>query len=219
MSVMNGQSLADIIYTQCKFNLKKLYEKYPQYRDVIGSNGKDRRFRNNIFDKINAFSDVEKTNNDVPVIGVVKNKRCWKYIDYSVVDHTHENINKWKALSARANGSGQFGETLSTLICMKPGQAYTQTFIGIGAFDTEFEAKATIKYLKTKFCRAMLGVLKVTQDNDREVWRMVPLQDFSDTSDVNWNTSIKNIDKQLYKKYGLSDEEINFIETNVKEME
>ena len=48
---------------------------------------------------------------------------------------------------------------------------------------------------------------------------MIPLQDFTNKSDIDWQTSITGIDKQLYKKYRLSDEEINFIETHVKEME
>lgn len=64
----------------------------------------------------------------------------------------------------------------------------------------------------------MLGVLKITQDCPAPKWKFVPLQDFTDNSDINWNTSIANIDKQLYKKYDLSHEEINFIETHVKEM-
>lgn len=51
------------------------------------------------------------------------------------------------------------------------------------------------------------------------VWKYVPRQDFTDKSDIDWSVSIANIDKQLYKKYGLSEEEIAFIETNVKEME
>lgn len=89
----------------------------------------------------------------------------------------------------------------------------------IGPFSTKTEAEAAMKYIKSKFVRAMLSILKNTQGNTRPVWKYVPLQDFSDKSDINWNTSISNIDKQLYKKYGLTDEEIAFIETNVKEME
>ena len=65
----------------------------------------------------------------------------------------------------------------------------------------------------------MLGILKVTQDNPPEKWAYVPLQDFTSNSDIDWSKSIKEIDKQLYKKYKLSEEEINFIETKVKEME
>lgn len=48
---------------------------------------------------------------------------------------------------------------------------------------------------------------------------MIPLQNFTSSSDIDWLQSIANIDKQLYKKYNLSDEEIHFIETTVKEME
>ena len=64
----------------------------------------------------------------------------------------------------------------------------------------------------------MLGILKVTQDNKKSTWMFVPLQDFTPNSDIDWTKSIHEIDLQLYKKYGLSDEEINFIETHVKEM-
>ena len=89
----------------------------------------------------------------------------------------------------------------------------------MGKFQTEYEVVSLNKYLCGKFARAMLGVLKVTQDNKKMVWRYVPLQDFTEQSDIDWSVSIANIDKQLYKKYGLSDEEISFIERNVKEME
>lgn len=71
---------------------------------------------------------------------------------------------------------------------------------------------------KTKFLRVLLGVLKITQDNNREVWRMIPLQDFTDKSDIDWSKSISEIDQQLYKKYGLDDDETEFIESHVKEM-
>jgi hypothetical protein len=65
----------------------------------------------------------------------------------------------------------------------------------------------------------MLGVLKVTQDNPKSVWKNVPLQDFTKKSDIDWSKSISEIDRQLYKKYGLSNHEINFIETRVKAMD
>lgn len=65
----------------------------------------------------------------------------------------------------------------------------------------------------------MLGILKVTQHNDRATWRLVPIQDFTSNSDIDWSNSISEIDQQLYKKYDLSPDEINFIETKVQEME
>jgi type II restriction enzyme len=82
----------------------------------------------------------------------------------------------------------------------------------MGNFDEEESANALRKYIITKFARSMLGVLKVTQNGNKPVWRYIPMQDFSLSSNINWSTSIANIDRQLYKKYGLSQEEIDFIE-------
>lgn len=64
----------------------------------------------------------------------------------------------------------------------------------------------------------MLGVLKITQHNPPEKWKFVPLQDFTSNSDIDWSQSVADIDRQLYAKYGLDDEEIGFIESHVKEM-
>ncbi|MBQ1273385.1 MAG: hypothetical protein IIY10_01310 [Aeriscardovia sp.] len=75
------------------------------------------------------------------------------------------------------------------------------------------------KYLKTKFARSLLGIKKSTQDLRPECMALIPDQDFSSSSDIDWEQSIPDIDRQLYKKYGLSSEEIAFIESNVKEME
>lgn len=213
------ESIASIVYTQVRFNLEMLYEDYPEYKSVIGSNGNDRRFRNNIFDKIKIFTDTPKNSDDIRVLGVLKNKRTWKFIPARYTDMSHENIDKWKVLVPRANGSGALGEVLSTPLIGEPLIGYTQSFIGIGSFNTEYEAIAAIKYIKSKFARVILGVLKVTQDNDRGVWKMIPLQNFTPASDIDWSQSVANIDKQLYKKYNLSKEEIDFIERNVKEME
>lgn len=65
----------------------------------------------------------------------------------------------------------------------------------------------------------MLGVLKATQDNNRDVWRLVPLQDFTSRSDIDWSKSVAEIDQQLYAKYGLDESEIAFIESKIKPME
>lgn len=81
------------------------------------------------------------------------------------------------------------------------------------------ETENFMKCIKPKFDHAMLGTLKVTQDNPRKTWLNVPLQDFTTNSDIDWSKSVSEIDKQLYKKYGFSAEEISFIETKVKSME
>ena len=64
----------------------------------------------------------------------------------------------------------------------------------------------------------MVGILKTTQ-HSTTTYKNVPLQNFTSSSDIDWNKSIHEIDLQLYKKYNLSDEEIDFIETRVREME
>lgn len=65
----------------------------------------------------------------------------------------------------------------------------------------------------------MLGILKATQDNSKEVWRLVPLQNFTIESNIDWSKSVAEIDQQLYAKYGLDESEISFIESKIKPME
>ena len=118
----------------------------------------------------------------------------------------------------KSNGSGAIGEVLSTPLIGEPLIGGTQTFISIGAFDSRSEAEACLKYIKTKFARTMLGILKVTQDNPKDTWRFVPLQDFTSGSDIDWSQSVAEIDRQLYKKYALTPDEIAFIEEKVSPM-
>lgn len=212
------ESLMSIIYVQNRFNLDSLYHEHPEYQKVIGSNGKDKRFRNNIFDKVSLFTEQPKNSDDIIVMGVIKNKRQKRYFPSRFTDLTHENLYKWKVLVVRVNGTGALGEVLSTPIIAKPKEGYTQTFIGIGAFDERQCAENALKYIKSKFLRTMLGILKITQDNNRETWRMVPIQDFTSSSDIDWSRQISEIDQQLYAKYGLDQTEIAFVESHVKEM-
>lgn len=128
-------------------------------------------------------------------------------------------IDKYNVASPEANSNGRFGERLTGGELLSPEEGATDTFISLGAFDTKFEALALQKYMKTKFFRALLGVKKVTQHCPPMVWEMIPCQEFSENSDIDWSKSIHEIDLLLYKKYGLSDEEIAFIESKVKPMD
>ena len=172
----------------------------------------------NIFEKLpELFSDV-KRNSDIKVFGLLNKKRVYKYTIDDIVED-NGNLNAYKVLVPKANGTGAIGEVLSTPLIGEPLIGYTRTFISFGAFDNRKEAENCLKYVKTKFARTMLGILKITQNNETSrVWSYVPLQDFTNNSDIDWTKSITDIDKQLYKKYGLSDKEINFIEEKVKEM-
>ena len=211
------KSLAEIIYAPTKFDLDTLYKDHPDFKSLIKADGKDKLLRTNIFERLSVFHS-SKADDDIAVIGLISAKRTWRYIKRCYIDDSNELLNKWKVLLPKSNGSGTLGELLSTPLIAKPLEGYTQTFIGIGAFETEEEAQAAYKYVVSKFARTMLGVLKITQDNPPEKWKYVPLQDFSSSSDIDWSQSIQSIDSRLYDKYGLSEEERNFIETHVKEM-
>lgn len=88
----------------------------------------------------------------------------------------------------------------------------------MGGFNEAPHAEACLKYIKTRFARLLLGTLKVTQDNPKDTWANVPMQDFTANSDIDWSKSIEEIDAQLYAKYKLSKEEIAFIESMIKPM-
>lgn len=211
-------SLMTIMYNQTNFDLDVLLKEHPDYIKGIGSEGKDKRLEKNIFDKIPLFTEEKTNEEDIKILGVIKNKRSYRFIPRKYLDLSHENLMKYKVLVPRSNGSGAIGEVLSTPILGEPILGYTRTFLGIGAFDSKEEAENALKYVRTKFARTMLGILKITQDNPIETWRLVPLQDFTTKSDIDWSQSIPEIDKQLYKKYNLSPEEISFIESKVREM-
>lgn len=86
------------------------------------------------------------------------------------------------------------------------------------AIDNEEKANNCIKYWRTKFLRLLVSGIKTTQHATRNVYKLVPLQDFTSNSDIDWSQSIADIDKQLYKKYNLTDEEIEYIEKTIKAM-
>ena len=211
-------TIIDFMYLQNRFDLDLLYKDYPDYIEIISSGGRERRIVSSSFEKLDVFRDVPSNDDDISILGVVKsNHRGYKWIDKKYVED-NGNLEKWKVVVAKTNGSGALGEVLATPQVLEPSVGYTQSFIGIGAFDNQNEAESVLKYVKSKFARTLLSILKITQDNPPEKWAYVPLQDFTPASDIDWSKSIHEIDLQLYKKYGLSDEEINFIETHVKEM-
>ncbi len=209
--------LSNLIYSQNKFKLDVLYKDFPEYKKIIGSNGTEKRLTTSIFDQLEFFKEETKGEKDVKILGLINNTRFFRFIKAKYLED-HENLQKYKVLLPFSNGSGELGEALSSPLVAKPHTGYTQSFISFGAFDSLFEAEACKKFLHSKFARTLLGVLKVTQHNSKEVWQFVPLQDFTETSDIDWNKSIPEIDQQLYKKYNLSEGEIEFIESMIKPM-
>lgn len=226
----NFEALMDIVYSRTAYRLTDaMHKDYPEARYRKGENGKnlgllskghDYDMSSNIMSLIPAiFYDEEPDdgNDYIQILGRVNNKRIYKYIRRDYVKNV-DNLDFYKVYVAQANGSGEFGEIMSEPLVEKPGVGATETFLSIGKFETIEEAQAVKKYIKTKFARTLLSVLKVTQNGNKPVWKMIPLQNFTPNSDIDWSQPIPQIDQQLYKKYGLDQSEIDFIETHVKEM-
>lgn len=215
------KSLNTLLFGRSSYKLSdKLYEDNPKLRGRSKPT-EEKSIGSNVFDKLpEVFLDnsTDVAHEFIRVVGRQDNKRIVKCIkrDY-VLDHN--NLDKWKVFIAKSNGTGELGEVLSEPILGEKQVIGTQTFISFGAFEEKVEAENLIKYIKTKFCRTLLGIKKITQDNaTKEVWKYVPSQDFAKASDINWSLSVEEIDKQLYKKYSLTKEEVDFIETQVKAM-
>lgn len=181
----------------------------------------DRRIAPSSFERMPELFFEEKPNDGyeyIQILGNIKGERYYRWFRKDYVSST-DNLNVYKVLVPKANGSGAIGEVLSTPLIGSPLIGFTETYISIGATSNKEEAVAILKYVKSKFARTMLGILKVTQNNPKETWAYVPLQDFTDKSDIDWSKSVAEIDQQLYKKYNLDDSEIAFIESTIKPME
>ena len=125
-------------------------------------------------------------------------------------------IDKWKVMisylssehAGQPDKNGQF-KVLSTMEVLPPKNICTETYLIAGCFDTEVEANNLLSYLKTKFVRFLVGQIAVSQHITKSCFKFVPIQDFSSL----WT------DEELYAKYGLTDDEIAFIESMIKPME
>ena len=214
----NEDSLSNVITNRGIYKYSNLA--YTEQPDEMLKTA-DRRIAPSSFERMpKLFTEIKPNDKHeyVQILGNIKNERCYRWFrrDYtSPVD----NLEKYKVIVPKANGSGAIGEVLSTPLIGTPLIGYTETYISIGTTDSLSEAEAILKYVKTKFARTMLSILKVTQNNPKETWKYVPMQDFTENSDIDWSKSIHEIDLQLYQKYSLSKNEVEFIESKIKPMD
>ncbi|MDN6457475.1 MAG: Eco57I restriction-modification methylase domain-containing protein [Yaniella sp.] len=196
-----------------------MHDDHPDATAVM-SKSSQFKVNTNAFDQLPFLFHHEKPTDEkqyLKLLGLIKNRREYRWVLARYIQGP-PSLSAFKVAVAKANGAGRFGEILSTPLVLGPSSGTTQSFITIGNFRSYHEAEGCLRYVKSKFARAMLSVLKTTQDNPARVWKHVPLQDFTNDSDIKWTRPIPEIDQQLYAKYGLNDEEIEFIETRVKPM-
>ncbi len=147
------------------------------------------------------------------------------YVERNAVTTSIDYVNAYNVITGKAL-SGHLGETdengqvkvLATTKVIAPNEVCTESYIAIGKFDTDIEANNAYKYLCTKFSRFLLLQALPTLDIRKERFIFVPMQEFTSSSDIDWNKSIEEIGTQLYAKYNLSNEEIAFIESMIKPM-
>ncbi|OUN60614.1 Eco57I restriction-modification methylase domain-containing protein [Alistipes sp. An66] len=127
-----------------------------------------------------------------------------------------ELIDKWKVITSyvgydHAGNPGKDGKrrVFSKIDILPPGTICTETYLVVGSFDTKQEAKNLVAYMKTLFFRFLVAQCMYSHHITKEAYRLVPIQDFSQS----WT------DEKLYAKYGITDEEIKFIESMVRPME
>lgn len=130
-------------------------------------------------------------------------------------------IDKIKIFAPYANNIGtELNDDNLNAFVGKSNTICTETYIVIGADLNLTEASAAnlVKYCSTKFMRFMHSIPKVSQHGTAKTYKFVPLQNFKNDSDIDWGKSIEEVDQQLYKKYKLNKEEIEFIESMIKPM-
>lgn len=156
-----------------------------------------------------------------------KNLKCFIkgmnsiYVSSKDIQTHKEWIDKWKVFIPRANNIGtELNDDNMNSFVGEPNNICTESYLVVGA-DLSLNkdsASNLSKYLQTKFLRYLHMLLKSSQDATSKTFSFVPIQDFSNNSDIDWSKSINEIDKQLYSKYNLTKNESEYIESKIKEM-
>jgi hypothetical protein len=133
------------------------------------------------------------------------------WIERAEIPVNVEWVDDWKALVTRVQGTSAAVETqfLGRPIVAGPHAACTETYVVAGRFAIQKEAERYAAYLRTRFVRFLVSLRKSTQDAARDVYGFVP----DVPLDRDWD------DQSLYARYGLTQDEVAFIESQVKEMD
>lgn len=192
-------------------DIVSLTQPYGIRKDIFNNPYKYKEFR---------MSDTEFSNS-VKIYGVkgVKGgaRRMSCYIELNAVKKNKEFVNKFKLFFTTSYSTDAIIPPAVIEGC--PNEICSETFLNIGCFDTYKEMNNCRSYIESKFFRVLLYLRKGTMQVNKGVFSYIPLQDFTDKSDIDWSKSIPEIDKQLYRKYKLDDSEIAFIESMIKPME
>jgi len=159
------------------------------------------------------FRGVAKPSSDNDLVVLQSGGRAWT--SRSEITVGLDLIDKWKVFTSKSSSehAGQVDKNgqrrvLSLSGVIPPGSVVTETYILLGTFETELEARNCFSYVTTKFFRFLIAVRSSAQDLARSAYSFVPIQDFSKP----WT------DKELFRKYGLNGEEVAYIERLIRPM-
>lgn len=223
---VQGDTLASSISSSRSYRYTdKMHADHPTLAGTMSA-GEHYKINTRTFEQLSVLYSANQPSDGLPyvrVLGLVGKARAYRWIRSDYITGP-TSFKKFKVVAPASRGHlGNLGSAPALVVgeplVGEPDIATTQTFITIGAFDGQVDAESCLKYVKSKFARTMLGVLKVTQHNPAKVWKHVPLQDFTISSDIDWTKSISEIDQQMYAKYKLDADEIAFIESHIKPME
>lgn len=169
-------------------------------------------------------SETPPSSSYYSILGRFNGERSIKYTEAITLNENGKRLlSKWKVFISKADGAaGQLGNPVPARIIGKselgfPNMICTETFLAIGPFDSKEESRNVQKYMCTKFFRFLVGIRKL-KNMTQDTYSFVPIQNFTDNSDINWFNAVTDIDQQLYSKYGFNDEAIAFIESMIKPM-
>nr|NLA24241.1 restriction endonuclease [Bacteroidales bacterium] len=168
------------------------------------------------------FRTFFKGQND-PFKGAVKiyGNKSIGYIYPDEITQNKDWVKEHKVYITMAYGAGEDfpHQIINKPFYGEPNSCCTETYLVIGPFSTRETTLNVISYIKTRFFRFLVLLRKNTQHAAKGVYKFVPLQDFTENSDIDWQKSVEEIDQQLYNKYNLSQDEIDFIESMIKPMD
>ena len=204
--------------------LEKIHQLNPSKFSKIVSKTRPFGLRKDIFNNPDKYPQsllaFEPFKNSIKVFGVKGKKggakRIFGYITEKNIIDKYDALNKYKLFFTTTYSSDAV--TPPEYIKGYPKDICTETFLLVGTFQRENEMNHCAKYMETSFFRFLLFLGHGTMQVNQKVFSLIPLQDFTSSSDINWSQTIEEIDKQLYTKYHLSEDEIAFIERMIKPM-
>lgn len=130
-----------------------------------------------------------------------------KKISKNKISKNMDKLGKFKVAYPKAVSKGGIPHRPDQLFILGKNQICTETYMVVDAFTTKTEADNLLKYLQTDFVRFLVSIKKITQDMTKETWCLVP--------ELNFKGEIE--DKEIYRYFGLTKDEVNYIKKKVQE--